>query len=50
MEASDAQLESMRLSSTSAARADRRMQSIFEPLQNRIATEAEGYDTAERRA
>jgi hypothetical protein len=47
---SDAQLQGMELSNASARRADQRMQSIFEPLQDRIAADAEGYDTAERRA
>lgn len=50
MEVSDAQLQGMELSNASARRADQRMQSIFEPLQDRIAADAEGYDTAERRA
>ncbi len=50
MEVSDAQLQGMELSNASARRADQRMQSIFEPLQDRIATDAENYDTAERRA
>lgn len=46
---SDAQLEGMRQSNADAARQAERMRTIYEPLQDRIAAEAETYDTEARR-